>query len=137
MHDIRPQPSDATAMKPPFAWESAEHRQAQHDPTRPTRQSRDIVGGEELLPGREPLIDPGRENDVRKERAEAAAGRESSAELINDLHVWFRSFRVKLSRMRKLCTHHKEKSSAVSRKIQRNLPAPTAMYAARSIASAA
>jgi len=31
---------------------------------------------------------------------------------MNDLHVWFRSFRVKLSRMRKLCTHHKEKSSA-------------------------
>lgn len=51
-------------------------------------------------------------------------GRDST-ELINDLHVWFRSFRVKLSRMRVVCAGHKEKSRTDSLKIQRNPPSVT------------
>jgi hypothetical protein len=45
-----------------------------------------------------------------------------SSRCINDLHVWFRSFRVKLSRMRVVCSGNNEKSRAVSLANQRNLP---------------
>jgi hypothetical protein len=43
----------------------------------------------------------------------------SSSEFINDLHVWFRSFRVKLSHLRASCSPRKRNASQVSRKIQR------------------
>ena len=39
----------------------------------------------------------------RVELPAAARIGEGLSELINDLHVWFRSFRVKLSRLREVC----------------------------------
>ncbi len=53
----------------------------------------------------------------RETAADVGVAREET-EFINDLHVWFRSFRVKLSRMRIWCQYRKAKSSAVSRIIQ-------------------
>lgn len=47
-------------------------------------------------------------------------GRDST-ELINDLQVWFRSFRAKLSRLAPSCALREAPSRGVMRKIQRNV----------------
>jgi hypothetical protein len=50
----------------------------------------------------------------------ARAGVWDSSEFINDLQVWFRSFRVKLSHLGVVCAKLKENSSAETLKIKRN-----------------
>jgi hypothetical protein len=52
----------------------------------------------------------------------ARAYKREFSEFINDLHVWFRSFRIKLSRMRVVCSGNNENSRAVSLPILRNPP---------------
>jgi hypothetical protein len=49
-----------------------------------------------------------------------ACGAREASELINDLHVWFRSFRVKLSRMCGWCVAINHLARPVSREFQRN-----------------
>jgi hypothetical protein len=58
----------------------------------------------------------------------ARAGERDSSEFINDLHVWFRSFRVKLSHLGVVCAQFKENSSAVTLKIKRNREASNLLH---------
>ena len=79
--------------------------------------------GEQFFPVRQLLVDVRRGTNAMRRRHGDARLRtrgEDSSGFINDLHVWFRSFRVKLSRMSICCQLRKEKASAVSRRIQRN-----------------
>ncbi len=62
--DVRPQPADTAAMKATLAWESAEQSETQYHPARSAGQACHIVGGEELFPVRELLIDVRRETDA-------------------------------------------------------------------------
>jgi hypothetical protein len=104
--DIALQPADAAAVETLFSRKLTKHGHAEQPPSRPTSKPRDIVSAQKMLPA-------GKRSFTHRERVtflrEAPEGAHSSGEefsgLINDLHVWFRSFRVKLSRMAPSCAN--------------------------------
>lgn len=57
---------------------------------------------------------------TRRDRLPEAAceAGEDLSEFINDLHVWFRSFRAKLSRLGVVCAGLKREANPVSSEIQ-------------------
>ena len=70
---IRPHPADPAAMKSVLPRKPAKHNHAQHDPSRSPCQACDVVGAQELLPGREALVHPLGQRDAIRRRGRGGA----------------------------------------------------------------
>jgi hypothetical protein len=61
---IRAKPPDGLAAKLPLLRESTDKRKSGENPTMTSRQSRDVVRGQDLIPGRESFVDPARKRYI-------------------------------------------------------------------------
>jgi hypothetical protein len=61
-------PANRASPVPAFFWESANQRQCRKKPAVTTGKARDVVGGQDLVPGREWFIDPPGDRNGRARR---------------------------------------------------------------------
>ena len=118
--NVRLEPTNVFAAESLSLRKLPDCRHAAEDPGGPTDQPSDIMGGENLIPGRVGLIDPPGDRDAltyTDGRFYAALNRVCRHKRP---FMWFRSFRVKLSRMAPSCALRQQNGVRVSLKIQRN-----------------
>lgn len=61
---VRAQPADTSTVITALPWKTTQEHEARDYPARPASEARDIVGAQELFPGRGGLVHVGRESDV-------------------------------------------------------------------------
>jgi hypothetical protein len=118
--NIRLEPANVFAAESLSFRKLPDGRQAAKHPGGPADQASDIMGSENLIPCWVGLIDPAGDRDAltyADGRLYAALNRISRHKRP---FMWFRSFRVKLSRMAPSCALRQQNGVRVSLKIQRN-----------------